>query len=73
MSRQYTRADVACRWTIHVYPGNGHDAPLYYVGPVHGRIAIAFYKTRAEAKIAIEIQQWIVKMFKLMKEPAGDR
>lgn len=60
--KKYTRADVACKWKIHTWP----DKPtVYYIGPMHGRLSVADYKTRNEAQIALEIQRWIVKMFKL--------
>lgn len=66
--KKYTREDVACKWKIHKWPGVKTG---YYVGPLHGRLCVADYQTRNEAQIALEIQRWIVKMFKLKPPQAG--
>lgn len=65
MSGRITKAEILEKWKVHEWPREDKLTPLYYVGPVHGRSVIASYETKAEAKVAIEMQRWMIKKFGL--------
>lgn len=64
-----TKAMIVEKWKIHKYPDSG----MYFIGPLHGRIAVATYNSRKEALIALEIQRWMVKTLKLNRPCGGER
>jgi hypothetical protein len=47
------------KWKVHKWVGT--ERVSYYIGPVHGRVAVSSYKTLAAAKAALEMRLWIAK------------
>jgi hypothetical protein len=62
-----TRENTIRLWKVHKFPTTMKLSRPYYVGPDSGRLVVCDYKTKAEAKAALEMKEWLIKF--LMVRP----
>ncbi len=50
------------KWKVHTWKTS--EGEVFYIGPVHGRVSVATYKTRAAAQAALNMRTWLAKEIK---------